>query len=511
MTALLALAISVSAVIVSSLRWLRVAQREHYIPWSVSRFAARWFGTSLLNVLLGATLTIAAIAAWLGSGFAAVAASAATALGLFFWPIGLPMRGTTGKLAWTRRLRTLAAVLAAVAIVVAVPIAVLRSTAAIVVIALLLPGLVDLALTITKPLERRALQRHVRRASHRLRSVAPLVVAITGSYGKTSTKQYVRHLLSTTRSVVASPASFNNMAGLCRAVNEFLTPGTEVFVAEVGTYGPGEIREICQWLKPEIGVITTIGPVHLERMRSLENITKAKSEILEDVRLGVLNVDDPRLAELARSLGSRTSIVRCSSADPSADVWVEPADGQIVFRSKGDVIAKIPKPTDAFLGNLVIAVAVAIAVGVPAAEIGRLLRTLPAPEHRQHISTTPDGIVVIDDTYNANPEGARRALAVLRERGANGGRRIVVTPGMVELGPQQETANREFAAAAAQVATDLVIVRRTNRKALKAGAAQGQARIQQFPNLPDAVAWLRDKLKPGDVVLYENDLPDHYP
>jgi UDP-N-acetylmuramoyl-tripeptide--D-alanyl-D-alanine ligase len=175
------------------------------------------------------------------------------------------------------------------------------------------------------------------------------------------------------------------------------------------------------------------------------------------------------------------------------------------------VIAKIPRPTDAFLGNLVIAVAVAIAVGVPTDEIGRLLRTLPMPEHRQHISTTPDEIVVIDDTYNANPEGARRALDVLRAHGANEGRRIVVTPGMVELGPQQEAANREFAAAAAQVATDLVIVRRTNRKALKAGAAQGQARVQQFRNLPDAVAWLRDKLKPGDVVLYENDLPDHYP
>ena len=112
---------------------------------------------------------------------------------------------------------------------------------------------------------------------------SPVTVAITGSFGKTTTKLYVRHLVAGQRSVLASPASFNNTGGLARTLNEHLTPGTEVFVAEMGTYGPGEIRKMCAWVQPSIGVIVNIGPVHLERMRSLDGVVKAKAEITEGV------------------------------------------------------------------------------------------------------------------------------------------------------------------------------------------------------------------------------------
>ncbi len=120
------------------------------------------------------------------------------------------------------------------------------------------------------------------RAAARLRRVSPTVVAITGSFGKTSTKGYVAHLVAGTRSVVASPASFNNRAGLARAVNEHLADGTEVFVAEMGTYGRGEIAELCSWIRPDVAVITAIGPVHLERFGSEDRVLEAKAEILED-------------------------------------------------------------------------------------------------------------------------------------------------------------------------------------------------------------------------------------
>ena len=120
-------------------------------------------------------------------------------------------------------------------------------------VAVATPVLVDLACAVTGPFERLAVGTYVRRARERLREVAPTVVAITGSYGKTGTKGYVAHLVAGTKTVVASPASFNNRAGLARAVNENLVDGTEVFVAEMGTYGPGEIAELCSWLRPRRG------------------------------------------------------------------------------------------------------------------------------------------------------------------------------------------------------------------------------------------------------------------
>src|SRR5437870_3647177 len=136
------------------------------------------------------------------------------------------------------------------------------------------------------------------------RPVKPAVVAVTGSYGKTSTKGYIAHLVGSSRALVASPRSFNNRAGLARAVNEQLAPGTEVFVAEMGAYGPGEIAELCYWVRPRIGVITAIGPVHLERFGSEERIVEAKAEIFTGVETAVLNVDDDRLEDVARQIAA---------------------------------------------------------------------------------------------------------------------------------------------------------------------------------------------------------------
>ena len=156
-----------------------------------------------------------------------------------------------------------------------------RPGAAAVVAAVAVPVVVDLACAVTDPFERRAAGRYVGEAAERIRRVAPKVVAITGSYGKTTTKGYVAHLLSASMTTVASPGSFNNRAGLSRAVNEHVAPGTEVFVAEMGTYGRGEIAELCEWLVPDVSVITAIGPVHLERFGSEERVVEAKAEILD--------------------------------------------------------------------------------------------------------------------------------------------------------------------------------------------------------------------------------------
>ncbi|MDQ1439113.1 MAG: UDP-N-acetylmuramoyl-tripeptide--D-alanyl-D-alanine ligase [Acidimicrobiaceae bacterium] len=483
---LFAVLVGLAAAGAGGLRWLRVAQREHYLPGAVSRFAGRWWQVGANRLLAVAGVLGVVLSA--RSPLAGVVGSLAVATG----PFGLSVLGRTAPLAWTRRLRTLAGLWAGLQVVLvlvgwaiglAVPFAVLG--------ALLVPVLVDAALAIAKPIEDRLAQPYVHQASIRLRQVRPTVVGITGSYGKTTTKGYVAHLVAGTKAVVPTPRSFNNRAGLARAINEHLALGTEVFVAEMGTYGKGEIAELCRFVPPDIAVITAIGPVHLERMKTEEGIVEAKAEILEAAPVAVLNVDHPLLAALAdkvEATGKR--VVRCRAADVPAGV-----------------------PEGAHPGNVACAVAVALELGVPPEVVEARVADLPTAEHRLTASTGSGGFTIVDDTYNANPAGTVAALAALARHGqaGQGHKQVVVTPGMVELGPRQAEENRRFAAAAVAQATHLVVVGHTNRAALLEGARAGQAEVLVVETREDAVAWVREHLQPGDVVLYENDLPDHFP
>jgi UDP-N-acetylmuramoyl-tripeptide--D-alanyl-D-alanine ligase len=506
----------------AGVRWLRVAQREHYLAGSVTRFAGRWWRSTPANALLGATAAAAAVVSlwWPVVG---VATAAAVAVG----PLGLTLRGQTSALAWTRRLRTLAVVWAVLELVV-VAIGVVSGLAApsAVVAALAVPVLVDLACGAMSPLEYRLSAHFVDDAASRLARVAPTVVAITGSYGKTSTKGHIASLVGSTRSVVATPASFNNRAGLARAVNEHLTEGTEVFIAEMGTYGPGEIAALCRWCPPDIAVITAIGPVHLERFGTEERIVEAKSEIIESAADVVLQVDDARLAEVARRAeGQGKRVVRCSARDRTADVCVvRLEDGKRMSAfAHGAVLAEdVALPIGVQPANLACAIAVALVLKVDPETVGARLAVLPPTEHRLQSARSASGALILDDTYNSNPAGASAALGALASAAGDAGpsdstrpaRSVVVTPGMVELGPRQFAENRTFGAAVAATATDLVIVGRTNRRALEAGAGEVGDRsvgTTLVDNRRQAVDWVRQHLGPGDVVLYENDLPDHYP
>jgi UDP-N-acetylmuramoyl-tripeptide--D-alanyl-D-alanine ligase len=385
------------------------------------------------------------------------------------------------------------------------------------------PRVLDLACVFAIPLENRLVQPFLDRAQTRLARVAPRVVAVTGSYGKTSTKQAIAHVLSGSAEVVASPASFNNRTGLARAVNEHLADGTQVFVAEMGTYGPGEIAEMCEWLKPEVSVITAVGPVHLERFGSEENVLEAKSEILAECRVAVLATDDPRLASVADRLASEgREVLRCSSTDVSADVLVEReggASGSLKVSVRGQLIRE-GLHNNARESNLACAIGVVIALGFPVEPAVERLEGLPGTAHRLESVPGSGGALLLDDTYNSNPAGAAVALSVLAELGKDSQRRVVVTPGMVELGRLQQKENEALARSAASVATDLIVVGRTNRRALLLGARSASdsgassshgVDIVEVANREAAVSWVRDNVGPGDVVLFENDLPDHYP
>jgi UDP-N-acetylmuramoyl-tripeptide--D-alanyl-D-alanine ligase len=506
-------------------RWLRVAQREHYYRGSVLRFTGRWWTSRPLDLALGAIALAGAVASLVFSPAALASAAAVTIA-----PVGLSIRGRTSPLVWTTRMRLLGGVCVVIDVAAAALALIVASLlqapgvlpAGVAALAIGQPLVVEAALLLTGPLERRRSATFVAQASARLGRIAPTIVAITGSYGKTTTKQYVNHLLSSTRRVLASPASFNNTGGLARTVNEHLVPGTEVFVAEMGTYGPGEIADLCRWIQPDIAVITAIGPVHLERMGSLDTVVAAKAEILAGARIAVLNIDAHGLAAQAGTFAARGGrVIRCSTVDSAADVWagIEGADGtaaegtdsaQLVVSVAGRELARFPAGA-AQPGNVACAVGVALALEVPLEAIASQLRTLPVPEHRQQLATNAKGVTVIDDTYNANPAGAASALRLLARQTATG-RRVLVTPGMIELGPLQDQENSAFArAAATSVASDVVVVGRTNRTSLLAGARGGAAQVRSVDRREQAVAWVRESLGAGDAVLYENDLPDHYP
>ena len=363
--------------------------------------------------------------------------------------------------------------------------------------------------------EARLLRPYVERASQRLAAVNPRIVAITGSYGKTTTKGYVAHLVAGSLSVVASPASFNNTAGLARAINEHLTTGARVFVAEMGTYGPGEIAAMCAWAPPEIGMITAVGPVHLERMGSIEGIAQAKAEIMPKARVVILNVDYPLLAQLAQKAEENGKVVwRCSARDPEADVSAVPEGGKLRVRTlhlRGEMDLLVAPGLEVEPGNVACAVAAALSLGVPSEIVATRLVDLPGVPHRRSARQSSNGVNVIDDTYNANPAGAGAAVALLGTKAAADGQKVVVTPGMVELGPIQSAENAKFAESAAGVATQLVVVGRTNARSLLKGAGAAGLPTREARNLAEAVAWVSAHLGPGDAVLYENDLPDHYP
>lgn len=513
MSEILLVLVHAVTVAVASLRWLRVGQREHYAPGRVTRFALRWWGATPANLALAGLAVVAAVVTLALSGFARLLPAVVVLGVLALAPVGLGLRGRTAPLRWTRRLSVVAGLTAAVAAGLAV-VGGLVTVSSLPLLALLQPLVVDAALAIDGPIERLLSERFVRDARERLRRVDPQVIAITGSYGKTSVKNYTAHLLSQSRTTIASRKSFNNRLGLAMSVNQDLQPGTDCYIAEMGTYGVGEIAELCTWMPPSISAITAIGPVHLERMGSLDTIARAKSEILEPAATVVLNVDDERLAALAdRAASQGKRVVRCSTSDDTADVQVVQVDGRLQV-TVGDDHWDVPAPPVALVPiNLAIAIGLCLAADAPPVRLEDGIASLPAVENRLTVTTRETGPSLIDDTYNSNPAGAQVALERLAATVAGaGGRGIVVSPGMVELGSRQEDENRRFARSVAEQGAVLVVVGRTNRDALTGGYREvADAAPVTVADREAAVAWIREHAGTGDVVLFENDLPDHFP
>ena len=380
-----------------------------------------------------------------------------------------------------------------------------------------LPRTVLLSDLLMSPYQTLVNSRYLNSARRKLAEVSPVVIGVTGSFGKTSTKFAIEGLLGLSGRVLATPGSYNTPLGVCRTINERLSDSHEYFVVEMGAYGRGEIAELCSFVRPKVGVLTAIGPAHLERFGSLDNVRRAKYEIIEALPrdgVAVMNTDDPEVRQLADSTDGVT--VRRYGLQPDGDPHVTAAEVEITSTgtrftvlADDDAIRLATRLLGRHaIGHVLAGVAVATSLGRPLRELRAPIEALKPVEHRLQIIEGTGGVTVIDDAYNANPDGAAAALEVLAAM--PGRRKVVVTPGIIELGPLQEDANRRFGEQAAAVADTLIVVARVNRDAITAGARSGNADVVTVDSLAGAQEKLAQVLGRGDVVLFENDLPDQY-
>ena len=374
-----------------------------------------------------------------------------------------------------------------------------------------------LASLLLTPVEQAINNGYLQDAARKLAALPALTkIGITGSYGKTSTKLIIAGVLGEKYQTLATPASYNTPMGVTRTVRELLTPVDEIFVCEMGAKQKGDIDELCRLVHPTIGVLTSIGEQHLETFGSLETIIDTKFELIDSLPpdgLAVVNGDNPYItANLDRA---RCRVIRYG-LQPENDYWAS----DIHYDAKGVSFIMHHQQTSAefsssllgqhMISNILAALAVADQLGVTIRQMQRAVKALPPIEHRLQLRPAGD-YLIIDDAFNSNPAGAAAALEVLAAFGA--GKKIIITPGMVELGERQYQLNYELGEQMARVCDEIILVGKKHSQPLFDGAAAAgypSGHLQVAADLNEARRMLAQLVEPGAVVLFENDLPDTY-
>jgi UDP-N-acetylmuramoyl-tripeptide--D-alanyl-D-alanine ligase len=373
------------------------------------------------------------------------------------------------------------------------------------------------------PLERSIARRFLGEADRRMRSFPGRVIGITGSYGKTTTKLIVADLLASRYRVLKTPAGVNTTMGITRVIREELRDEHEYFVVEVSAYGPGEIREVCDIVHPSLGILTAVGVQHLERFGTPEAIAEAKYELLASLPPGgtaVVNADDPvclRLAGRAESDGKR--VLRYGLGEAQGNLALRGTDLEVSARGTRFRVVSETGETATFdtrllgrwnISNILAGLAAGRECGVPLQAMREAVAGLSSAPRRLEIREE-GGITKILDVANANPRGAQMALEVLSQ--FTGGSRVLITPGMVELGPIEAEENRRFGQAAASVCDYVILVGPEQTRPIREGLRERgfpADRILTARHADEVADRLAGIVRPGDILLFENRLPDTY-
>lgn len=391
--------------------------------------------------------------------------------------------------------------------------------AGVAVMPLFVPLLVPLVTLILSPVEKTIHHGFVRKAKRKLADYPDLIrVGITGSFGKTSTKNFLDTILREKYSVCATPFNFNTPIGITKTVLQELSFGHQVFIAEMGARQRGDIRELCDIVEPKYGILTAVGAQHIATFINQENVKRTKAELPEYLGAEgtcVFNIDNEFVREIASE--AKCHKVTVSLVDPSADVFAD----NIITTTSGTRFrlhmggAEYECFTKLFgthsVSNLLCCVGLATRLGLTAEQIVKGIDKVEPVEHRLQLINAPNDVAILDDTYNSSIEGSKRALEVLAL--FEGRRKVVVSPGLVELGTMERLENYRFGERVAKVADIVVIVNKVHLFAIKQGlldAGFDEDKIYEAPNAKDAEKIVQSLLLARDVVLWENDLPDNY-
>ena len=379
-----------------------------------------------------------------------------------------------------------------------------------------------LANMLSFPIEEILRRYYIESARKVLAEVNQVVIGITGSYGKTSTKEILGHILAARYEVYKTPRSYNTLMGICKVIREELKPGQRYFIVEMGAYKPGEIAKICKLVKPHYGILTAVGPQHLERFKTLSNVAKAKNELILALPLdgaAVFNADDAVCLQLSNQAVIKVRRYGMENFE-LCDVFAR----NIVLSSDGTSFEMFVKETNEWynvkarllgrhnVSNIMAAFLLARECGVALKEAIFAIATAAPFSHRLQLVKSENNVLYIDDSYNSNPIGARMALEVLRVY--QNGRRILVTHGYAELGAIQEAEHEKLGALAGEVCDYVILVGNGARTTqIRAGALRSKidpGHILCYNALSQVKEFFINFLKPGDMVLFENDLPDNY-
>ena len=387
---------------------------------------------------------------------------------------------------------------------------------AMVLIYALSPCIILLSNLINKPLELSINQYYTNDAKKMLRACPDLkIIGITGSYGKTSVKYYLTTLLRSKYNVLMTPESYNTPMGVVKTIRGSLKATDEIFVCEMGAKWVGDIKELCDIVHPHHGIITSIGPQHLESFKTLEAIKGTKFELADALPEGgmlFLNGDDENIDSYK---GDRKHIsYSLDNGDYSAfDIAV--SERGTTFKVKAPD-GETQEFSTKLIGrhnvlNIVGAIAVSHKMGIALKDLRSAVRKLEGVPHRLQLSDKGN-MTIIDDAYNSNPSGTKAALEALS---LFNGFKILVTPGMVELGSKQDELNREFGQNAADVCDYVVLVGEKQAVPIKAGLLDenyDESKIYVASNINDALTHVYALNSQGKkkIVLLENDLPDNY-
>jgi len=366
--------------------------------------------------------------------------------------------------------------------------------------------------------ENRRQQNFLLEAKEQLAKVSPYVIGITGSYGKTSTKDALGNLLQVTLGPTFWPAKgINTPMGITREVRSNLFPETKYGVIEMGAYGSGSIRRLCQLTPPNAAIITGTGVAHLERFGSEETIRLAKAELADavpDNGILVCNGDNAGACRIAEEHRKKQTYLY--GFDQNADCRIShyettPEGTLFTFEWEGQAYSGrtqlFGKPA---LSNIAAAFTMACALGAQPEFVIAAIQNLEPVNNRLQIQKE-NGKIFLNDAYNSNPTGFGSALDVLSDFPAN--RRFLMTPGMIELGELNETLHRKLGQHAGKVCDFAIVVGETNREALTKGlteAGMSSREILCVSTRDEAFRELDERLREGDAVLIENDLTDLY-